>query len=352
MVGKRKIASRLPPRMYEYKGKRKNTYYTITLGNKYITLGSDLITAKKKLREIEEETPVNGTIAELIEDYLESELRALVRQGKRAPRTLADREEQKVPLIKVFGKMRPCDLTTHDAWKYLHKTRGVDAPVRANREITFLKAVFTWGLNQGVVKVNPCTGVVMNEESPRDRLVSDTELEDFVKLAREDGDVSLRHALALQIAYLTGHAQGQILRLTSKQLTNEGIAFKGRKGGAHVLVEWSDKLRAAVKESQSMPSRVTSPYIVHNQDGSPYTSGGFKKGWQLLMGKWVAGGTWEDETKREPGERFTFHDLRAKSVTKVIEQGKKASELTGHKLEATVTKIYDRRRVRKAAAVE
>jgi integrase len=59
------------------------------------------------------------------------------------------------------------------------------------------------------------------------------------------------------------------------------------------------------------------------------------------MRKWVAQG----------GERFTFHDSRAKATTDVIEQGRKASELTGHKLESTVTKIYDRRHIRKSAPV-
>jgi integrase len=59
------------------------------------------------------------------------------------------------------------------------------------------------------------------------------------------------------------------------------------------------------------------------------------------MRKWVAQG----------GERFTFHDSRAKATTDVIEQGRKASELTGHKLESTVTTIYDRRHIRKSAPV-
>ena len=69
---------------------------------------------------------------------------------------------------------------------------------------------------------------------------------------------------------------------------------------------------------------------------------GFKKGWQILMGKWVSQG----------GERFTFHYSRAKAVTTLIESGRKASELTGHKLEATVINIYDRRVVRKSKPSE
>jgi integrase len=173
------------------------------------------------------------------------------------------------------------------------------------------------------------------------RLVSDSELKDFCAMASvtESGK---RAALAAMIAYLTGKAQGQILRLSRKQLTPEGIEFfVPRKKGASVLVSWSDELSAAVEESLAMPSRITPMYVVHSRDGTAYTSDGFKSGWQDLMTLWVKSGR----------DRFTFHDLRAKSATDVISQGRKASELTGHRLESTVAKVYDRRAIRKSAPV-
>ncbi len=340
MVGRRKVASRLPPRLYESKGKRKTGYYTVTRDNKYVGLGSDLIAAKKRLAELEGEPLTVDTVAGLIDEYL-AEVERMVAHSKRAPRTLADRKTEAVNLKAAFGKMRPDAVDPKHIWHYLHKARGIDAPVRANREITFLQGVFKWARGQGIVRDNPCVGVERNEESPRERLVSDAELADFLKLARDDGDVSTRAALAVYIAFLTGKAQGQILRLSRRQITADGIEFAARKGGARVLVTWSDALRAAVNESLAMPAKIEPMWIVHTQEGGPYTSDGFKKGWQLLMGKWVAKG----------GERFTFHDLRAKSTTTLIEAGRKASELTGHKLESTVAKVYDRRHIRKAAPV-
>ncbi len=42
----------------------------------------------------------------------------------------------------------------------------------------------------------------------------------------------------------------------------------------------------------------------------------------------------------------------AKTATDLIEQGRKASELTGHRLESTVAKIYARRAMRKALPVK
>ncbi|SDH41335.1 hypothetical protein [Propionivibrio dicarboxylicus] len=351
MVGKRKVAKPLPPRLYVEKGKRVTSYYTITRANKYIGLGRDLVAAKRKLAEIEADTPVSGSIAELIADTIEHR-RRLVAQGKLSKRTVDDNEKEHAPnLIDAFGKMQPDALRPKHVWYYLHKARGAEAPVRANKEISFLQVVMGRACSQGIIDVNPCVGVERNKETPRDRLVSDDELRDFLRLAREDGDVSIRAALAFYIAFITGKGQGQILKLSRRQLGDEGIDFGSRKGGARVLVQWSDNLRAAIDESLAMPAAITPLYVVHTQEGGPYTSDGFKKGWQLLMGKWVAGGVWLDGTRREPGERFTFHDGRAKAVTEVIEEGRKASELTGHRLESTVAKVYDRRRVRTAAPV-
>ena len=351
MVGRRKVAKPLPPRLYVEKGKRVTSYYTVTRANKYVGLGRDIVAAKKQLAELEADTPASGSIAELIADTI-TDRRKAVAQGKLSKRTVDDNEYEYAPnLIAAFGKMQPDALRPKHIWHYLHKARGVEAPVRANKEISFLQVVMGRACSQEIIDVNPCIGVERNAETPRDRLVTDDELSDFLRLARESGDVAMRAALAFYIAFVTGKAQGQILKLTHRQLHADGIDFGSRKGGASVFVEWSDNLRAAVDESLAMPASIKPLFVVHTQEGGPYTSDGFKKGWQILMGQWVAGGTWADGSKREPGERFTFHDGRAKAVTDVIEEGRKASELTGHRLEATVAKVYDRRRKRTSAPV-
>ena len=137
----------------------------------------------------------------------------------------------------------------------------------------------------------------------------------------------------------------QLLSKTSRWVfaTAESVAHTNqpnfsKSGWAVTFVEWLETLRQTVDKSFAMPSRIVPMCVVHNQDGGRYTSDGFKKGWQILMRKWVELG----------GERFTFHDSIAKAVTTTIESGRKASDLTGHKLEATVSRIYDRYAVRKS----
>jgi integrase len=327
--------------MYEEKGKRVTSYYTITVANKYVGLGRDLVAAKKKLLELEGDVSAPGTIADLINDAI-IERRRLVTAGKLSKRTVDDNENAHAPNLKsAFGKMQPDALKPKHVWHYLHKARGVEAPVRANKEVSFLQVVMGRACSQGIIDVNPCVGVARNEEKPRDRAVGDAEFRNFCKFAYRASDAGKRIALAAAIAYLTGKAQGQILTLSRGQVKAEGISFGKRKGGAAVDVAWSPRLRRYVKASLTMSANVASMYVVHARDGSPYTSHGFKHMWGDLMTQWVALGN----------ERFTFHDLRAKSATDVIEQGRKASELTGHRNEGTVARVYDRRRVRKAAAV-
>jgi integrase len=341
MVGRRKVASRLPPRLYEEKGKRVTSYYTITVANKYVGLGRDLVAAKKKLAELEGETVAAGTIADLIADTIKAR-RKLVAAGKLSKRTVDDNENEHAPnLIDAFGKMPVDSVKPKHIWLYLHKTRGVEAPVRANKEISFLQVCLGAACGQGLIDVNPCVGVKRNEETGRTRAVSDKELRAFCKMAYRTSEAGKRVALAACIAYLTGKAQGQILALTRANVRPEGISFGKRKGGAAVDVAWSPRLRRYVAASSAMASNVSSIYVVHTRDGGAYTSQGFKHLWGDLMTAYVAAG----------GERFTFHDLRAKAVTDVIEQGRKASELTGHRNEQTIARHYDRRAVRKSAPV-
>lgn len=341
MIGRRKTNLELGmARLYAYHGKRVTTYYTITPGNERINLGHDLKEAKKQLLALDGEVMRPGTVGELIDDLLKDRKR-LVAAGKLAASTLATNELEAGELKKAFAKMRPEDVRPSHVWQYLHKFRGKESPVRANREVALLSTLFNRAMGAGIVDRNPCQGVQRNDETPRERLVTDKELRDFCKFAYRYSDAGKRAALAAAIAYLTGKAQGQILKLSKSQLSPEGIAFAKRKRGAATLVGWSRRLDRYVKAAIAMECDITPMFVIHNSKGTPYTSTGFKSIWQRLMADWVAKGH----------ERFTFHDLRAKAVTDMSDQGRKASELTGHRTEAIVAGVYDRRRVRKSGAV-
>ncbi len=83
--------------------------------------------------------------------------------------------------------------------------------------------------------------------------------------------------------------------------------------------------------------------LICTEAGKPYTSGGFQAIWQRLMKKAVGGST--------PGviaERFTFHDLRAKSLSdaKSLEEAQKRG---GHSDSKMTQRVYRRLPVRSQA---
>lgn len=334
MTGKRQKPGVHTPRLYVYKGKRRTTYYTITPANERINLGHDLIEAKRQLLDLDAGRPVAGSIADLLERYMRDV------SPKKAPATHKDEKASKEFLVKVFGKMRPRDVRPVHVARYLDE-RGKTAPVRANREKALFSHVYSMAMRWGIVDFNPCKGVARNTETPRDRLVTDRELCGFI--AHNAGsETGALLGLSAWLAYLTVQRRGDLLTLRLDRLTDDGIEIQQGKTGAKVLVEWTPKLRECVAEIRALPRPIRGMFLICNKAGQPYTDSGFKALWGRAMTSWVEAG----------GERFHFHDLRAKGITRMVEDGRKAQDLSGHDGDAMVQKVYDRRAFKRSKAVE
>lgn len=107
---------------------------------------------------------------------------------KKAPRTHKDEVPSAKLLMNVFGKMHPSDLSPMHVAKYLDM-RGKVAPVRANREKIPLSHMSSIAMRWGIVDTNPCCGVERNTETPRNRFVTDDELNNFCKYAEGQGEI-------------------------------------------------------------------------------------------------------------------------------------------------------------------
>ena len=335
MIARRRTNLHLPPRMYIYEGKRKKTYYTITAANEYITLGHDLAESKRKLIEIEEGRPVAGSIGELIDRYMKEI------SPKKAPRTHKDEIPSAERLRNVFGKMKPGDLRPVHVAKYLD-LRGQNAPVRANREKSLLSHMFSIAMRWGIVDTNPCKGVARNTEKPRDRFVTDAELLNFSLFAEQINATGKMLSCVARLAYLTGQRRGDLLRLRLDLLTYEGIMFTQSKTKAKVIVQWTQALEDCVSSLKALDRPISGLFLICNRSGQPYTDSGFKAMWGRVMSAWIKSGN----------EGFTFHDLRAKAITRMVEDGRKAADLSGHASDDMVRKVYDRRTFKRSKAVE
>ena len=51
----------------------------------------------------------------------------------------------------------------------------IRAPMAANRHVAVLKAAWNWVLERHDIPENPCIGVELNKEAPRERYVTDDE---------------------------------------------------------------------------------------------------------------------------------------------------------------------------------
>lgn len=324
MGRRRKNNFNLPPRMYLKHG----AYYYVSRENKWIRLSDDKAIAFAKWAEIEGETPsesgsnkpIAGSMDALIDKYM------IEIAPKKAKATYIGNLMEANNLKKVFGKMLVLDVRPTHIAKYLD-IRGIKAPIRANREISLLSHMFSYAMRWGQIDRNPCLGVAKHSEKGRDRYITDNEFE-LVKNIASD-----LIAIVMDFAYITAMRRGDILKLRLDQITDEGIWIKQSKTGAKQLYEWSNGLIEVVGRAKALKRPISGLYLFCTRQGQPYSDTGFKAMWNRVQIKWAESG----------GERFTFHDIRAKALTDAKRLGLDAQSLAGHSTSA-MTEHYIKQR--------
>jgi len=319
-VGRRRRRdTHLPRRMYCRRGK----YYFDHQG-KWIPLGDDLAAALAKYGQLVGSDWSGRTMCDVIERY-----RTRVLPLKRSAKTRQDQARQLERLKRWCGHMLPDRITVPMCYRYLEERvtdEGEPAPVAARHEISLLGHVFVHAIRWGVATVNPVRAMGKLPRSRRTRYVTDEEFTAVRAMANP------RIQLAMDLARLTGQRREDLLSLRRDQLTEHGIIFRQGKTGAGVLVEWTPALREVIERSAKMAPQIPRDYIIRRpSDGQRYTPAGFAAMWQRLMSRYVAQG----------GQRFTFHDLRAKAASDKasIEE---AANLLGHSSTETTKRVYKR----------
>jgi integrase len=205
------------------------------------------------------------------------------------------------------------------------------------------------------VATNPCRLIPKLRETERDRYVTDAEFTAVYKLA------SPMMQCAMDLATMTGQREGDLLKLARSQLTDDGIVFAiGKSKRRHprhgqvvetskrVIVEWSPELRTVIEKVKKLGPDIR-PTLLCNLQGKPFTSDGFRSNWHRLMV--VASTPGKNGKPAALAERFTFHDLRAKSASD--DDFDVATERLAHDDPRTTQKVYRRkpRRARPGAKI-
>lgn len=285
----------LPARVYW----RNGAFRYLSPKGKWHTLGRAWdAAAKRKWVEITAETPIAGTVSELVNDYIDKFARF-----RRAARTHEDHKVEKLPLVAVFGQMRPEDIEQADIARYLER-RGRQANTRANREISLLSSAFSWGLRTEYpgVRFNPCYGVRRNTERHRTRSPALAELRAFNKHAP---DWLRAYVLG---KYLTGLRQGDMLRLPRIADDAQWLEVKPGKTtnstGKVLRFRMTWALRIVIAAVKKIERPFVSTYLFTTQDGNPMKARAFKSAWARAMQAYRKAG----------GEHFTEHDIRASNA--------------------------------------
>lgn len=283
-------------------GKRKSR-----VGKTYEFLSKDYKEAKLKWAQInaDGEEPDSGTFAEMATFY---QAEALPSKAKNTQ----DLHNMCIRfLLKSFGDAMLADIEPHHIYGYLDAN---PSKVSANRQISVMSNIFQLAIRKGYVSLNPCRQVTRNPEKPRDRYIEDFEYQAVKSLALP----VVRSVM--DFAYMTAMRRGDILALRLDQIEDQGIRVIQEKTKKRQIIEWSPALKECVNKLKSMEPALR-PTLVCTRKGRPYTDDGFAAIWQRLMKNAVT----------ELGiTRFTFHDIRAKSLTDAETQGLDPQKLAGH----------------------
>lgn len=299
----------LPPRVY--RGKAAYEFHPVTGGA--IRLcgldASQALVLRKYADALERLETKAGTFKDLALKYQASEkFRSL------ATSTQRDYVKHHKKIEAVFGHMHVNNIKPQHIRAYMDQRT---AKKQANLEKAYMSAVFKWGYQRGMASRNPCTGVDNYRLPSRDRYITDAEYLAVYKHA------STPVRIAMEIAYLCAARQGDVLNATRAQLLPEGLYIKQSKTGKKQIKRLSPRLAAALKPQ----GKIRSIYLVHKRDGGKFTESGFRTAWRRAL---------EAAGLEKAG--FTFHDIKAKSVSDY--KGNKR-EFAGHFTERQ-TATYDR----------
>jgi integrase len=265
------------------------------------------------------------TVSQVLDGYEAACLHEL------APRTQRDYRRHLNHLRRRFGHLLANGLKPRDFGPFLTEIpSGKKGRVQRVRQLAVLSAAFTYAVSFSYqMELNPLRQVKRPKFKPRTRYVTDAEYDGVRAIAIP------QIRLAMQLAYLTGQRQGDVIGLKWKDV-DDRIHFVQGKTGKKIGVKIGPKLEETLDECWKLPygGHEGGEYVVprSKRGGGRYTSEGFRAGWQRLIGKWV----------RMGNARFNFHDLRSKTVSDSTSL-QEASDRAGHIGQAMTKRVYDRK---------
>jgi integrase len=267
------------------------------------------------------------TFADVIDRYLRS-----IEFTKRSERTRKDYLRYLVPIRAVFGGTPARAITAPEVRTFRDKIAAKSGVVQANRHLELLKRLLTLATQWGAIQYSPAREVPKfgkaDGAGPRERYVTEAEFSAVYQLARPAVRVAMRLAL------LTGLRRGDLVALTRRNVTDEGLVVPTAKTARPLVFSWTPELHAEVDAGLALwPRKYPTPLdqpIILAKGRRAFTGDGL---WQAFSTAVAAA---------KLAEPFTLHDLRAKSSSDT-DSLEAASARLGHTSTATTQRTYRRK---------
>ena len=162
------------------------------------------------------------------------------------------------------------------------------SPVAANRHVAILKSAWNWCLERYQIPDNPCIGVKLNREAPRERYVKDDDYEAVLRMA----PAPIQQMM--ELAYLLRARFSEVQNLQVLDVSDTHVRLIRLKGSEGELCMLSDRLRDALSHVRG------GDMVTHR-----YSQSAFSSAWRRLMAR----------AKKAGIEPFRFHDLKAKGIS-------------------------------------
>ena len=225
----------------------------------------------------------------------------------------------------------------------------------ANHVHSFVHLMFTYAKNNDHVTENPATGIYKSKIiKNRDKWISDDVYYRVLKEALHQGKRQARTEnsspyyiyLAMEFSYLCALRTIEVRFLTDDNILENGLTCERRKGSNTNIFLYNDRLRLVLdlalkyrndlwkQKRISTPVNLSDRPILINESGQRLTQEGFKSSWQRFIVSCIKNKTIISQ------ERFSFHELKHKSISDRKGSAQEKMKASGHKSK-NMLKLYD-----------
>lgn len=202
----------------------------------------------------------------------------------------------------AWGDLQVRNIESHHIFKL--RDRFGATPAAANNLTRALSSLLSWGVPRKYLSLNPCLGLrglKLKGIKPYDPWPWSA-----IETLRTVAQPRLWHVAAM--ALYSGQRQGDVLAMRWTDIEDEQIHVEQSKTGKRLWVPIHKDLREILS---ALPR--SSPFVLTNEHGAPWTESAFKSAWRRLM---------TDERLADiKSKRLVFHGFRKSAVVMLLEAG-------------------------------